>query len=94
MGFWSKLFGRRSPAAPKKGRCIRCGKEFSSPDELQDPLLGTGRFPGGTLGVLAEAAKAMAVPAHACPQCSGKLCLGCSPMAGRPTCPKCGCEMD
>jgi len=105
VSIFSRLFGRRQAKKGAEGCCVRaekkpgdccikCGKRFSSPHEVKDPRLGLARFPGDIAGVIAGAAAICAVPAHVCPQCGGKICLGCVPMRGSPTCPKCNCQMN
>jgi len=94
MSIFGRLFGKRTSAKQKEDCCIKCGAKFSSPNAVKDPRLGLARFPGDVSGVLAGVAAICAMPAHVCPQCGGKLCFGCSPMAGRPACPKCKCEMN
>jgi len=94
MGLFSRLFGKRRAEKKAGNCCIKCGTRFSAPDEVKDPRLGLARFPGDIAGVLAGAAAICAVPAHVCPQCGAKMCLGCAPMHGSPTCPKCKCEMN
>jgi hypothetical protein len=98
MGIFSRLF-RKGGSGKKRGDCcIKCGTQFASQDDTRQAETGTrlgtlSKFPGDVTGIIAGAAAICATPAHVCPQCGAKLCLGCSPMGGTPKCPQCGREM-
>lgn len=81
MGIFSRLFRR-------KNRCMCCGKKFSSHEEdMSDAAAMSGAF--GVAGIFSAAGSIMAREGWTCPTCGGKICLGCSPMRGAPTCPRC-----
>jgi len=81
MGVFSKLFG-------KNNQCMRCGAKFSSHENDMKDAAGASRL-FGVAGIVSAAGSIMTREGWECPTCGGKLCLGCLPMGGSPTCPKC-----